>query len=108
DRYLATPGGVVSEQAWLDALERTLATGVGRVQLRLPTGGAQRWEALAGAAVRLCREASVEVLINGDIALATKLGIGVHLRAEQLAMHAKRPVSDGVPLAASCHGLDDL
>src|SRR5690606_13437672 len=51
-RYLATPGGVVSEQAWLDALERTLATGVGRIQLRPPTGDAPRWEALAGAAVR--------------------------------------------------------
>lgn len=108
DRYLVTPEVGASGQAWLQTLERTLATGVGRVQLRPPTTDTQRWEALAGAAVRLCRDASVEALIHSDIALAARLGVGVHLRSDQLAMHSFRPVAADVPLAASCHCLDDL
>ncbi len=96
------------ERAWLQALEKTLATGVGRVQLRAPTADRKRWAHLAGTAARQCRAAGVEVLLNGDIELAASLGVGVHLRASQLAAHVRRPVAQGLPLAASCHGVDDL
>ncbi len=96
------------ERAWLQALENTLATGVVRVQLHSATADPERWERLAATAARLCREAGVEVLLNGDIELAESLDVGVHLRASQLAAHARRPVSEGLPLAASCHGVDDL
>lgn len=108
DRYLVTPDGTASEQEWLDALQRALASGAGRVQLRAPTADAQRWAHLAARAVGVCREASVEVLLDSDIALATRLDVGVHLRSDQLAMHTRRPVSTKVPLGASCHCLDDL
>lgn len=118
DRYLITPdvGEAAAatadidaaEEAWLKALEQTLATGVTRVQLRAPTADPERWTRLAADAVRLCQDASVEVLINGDVALAERLGVGVHLRGSQLATHTHRPLSEDVPLGASCHTVDEL
>lgn len=112
DRYLVTPVPV-DDRAWLDALAQALERGVQRVQLRAPGLEPARWARLAEQAVRLCREAGAGVLINGDIALAARLGAGVHLRSSQL--HAPgmdallRPLRDGgQPLAASCHTVDDL
>lgn len=96
------------EQRWLQGLERALAAGIRRVQLRAPGHDPDRWPVLAAAAVSRCHAAKAEVLLNGDHALATQLGVGLHLRAAQLAQADRRPVPDGVPLAASCHDADDL
>lgn len=113
DRYLVTPApaahGPGGDAAWLDALRRALGAGIARVQLRWPGHtDAARWAALVEAAAALCRDASAEVLVNGDIALARALGIGVHLRAAQLHGLAARPLPDSLPVAASCHGVDEL
>ncbi|QOW21552.1 Nudix family hydrolase [Novilysobacter avium] len=120
DRYLVTPdvgqltAGLsgaeleAAEQAWLDALERTLAAGICRVQVRSPTADPQRSARLAASAVELCRSASAEVLVNGDPELAARLGVGVHLRSDQLCVYFDRPVGADVPLAASCHTVDEL
>ncbi|KIQ97428.1 Nudix family hydrolase [Lysobacter sp. A03] len=120
DRYLVTPdvgqltAGMsgaeleAGEQAWLDALERTLATGISRVQLRAPSADPRRWARLAASAVELCQRVSAEVLVNGDLELAARLGAGVHLRSDQLSAHRDRPVDPGLALAASCHTVDDL
>ncbi|MGV8942141.1 MAG: 8-oxo-dGTP diphosphatase MutT [Lysobacter sp.] len=96
------------ERRWLDALGRALAQGIRRVQLRAPTADPARWPALAAAAAARCAAAGAEVLINGDAALALALGTGLHLRADQLASHDTRPVAVGVPLAASCHTIEEL
>lgn len=120
DRYLVTPdvgqltAGLsaaaleAAEHKWLVALERTLETGITRVQLRSPSADPQRWASLAASAVELCQAASVEVLVNGDPGLATRLGVGVHLRSDQLDIHRERPVDVDAPLAASCHTVNDL
>ncbi len=112
DRYLVTPVPG-DDRAWLDALGQALERGVQRVQLRAPGLEPARWARLSELAVRLCREAGAGVLVNGDIALAARLGAGVHLRSSQL--HAPgmdallRPLRDGgQPLAASCHSVDEL
>jgi 8-oxo-dGTP diphosphatase len=97
-----------TERQWLDALDRALAQGIRRVQLRAPTVDPARWRELAAVAAASCAAANVEVLINGDAALARSLGVGLHLRADQLASHDRRPVADEVPLAASCHTADEL
>lgn len=96
------------ERRWLDALSRALGQGIRRVQLRVPTADPARWPELAAAAAARCAAGNVEVLVNGDAALARKLGTGLHLRADQLACHGSRPVADGVPLAASCHTAAEL
>lgn len=113
--YLVTPGldpGLAhkAEAVWLDALQRVLADGVSRVQLRAGATDtdAPRWAALCERAVALCREAGAEVLLNHDVALASALGTGVHLRAAQLAALPARPLPEGQAVAASCHSLDDI
>ena len=108
DRYLVTPGPGDDDAAWLAALVRALEQGVQRVQLRAPECAPARWARLAEQAVVHCREARAEVLINGDIALAQRLGTGLHLRAAQLSELETRPVSHDVCLAASCHDAREL
>jgi len=109
--YLVTPEPGDDRGAWLAALDTALARGYARVQLRARTLAAEHgpaWRALAEAAVARCREAGAEVLVNRDIALAASLGAGVQLGSEQLATLAERPLPAGVPVGASCHGLEDL
>ena len=113
DRYLVTATPTSDDEAWLASLANALASGVRCVQLRAPGVDALRWAGLAARAVALCRGAKAEVLVNGDIALASQLGIGVHLRSAQLrdagavdALAATR--SGGNRIGASCHDALDL
>lgn len=108
DRYLVTPEPGDDDARWLAALDRTLATGVHRVQLRAPACETERWLRLATQAVVRCREAGAEVLVNADLELAAALGIGVHLRASQLSGFAGRPLPENRPVAASCHTIAEL
>ena len=108
DRYLVTPGladdaARAARGAWLAALERAVdRDSVRRIHLRgVPA-------ALARDAAALCRAGDVEVLLNGDVALARELRIGVHLKASQLAGLAQRPLPATLPVAASCHDAADL
>ena len=108
DAYLVTPEPGHDDEAWLTSLERALANGVRRVQLRAPGCEATRWSALAALAATRCRDAGADVLINGDIELAQALGAGVHLRAAQLPLLSVRPLPPGFLVAASCHNEDEL
>jgi 8-oxo-dGTP diphosphatase len=110
DRYLVTPSprDPGEEAPWLDALQRALDAGIRRLQVRLPEMDAQRRRALATAAATRCFAAGAEMLVNGDIALAQELGLGLHLRSAQLRTLHVRPVATDVPLAASCHDADEL
>jgi len=109
DRYLVTPEPGDDHPAWLAGLSAALDAGVGRVQLRARTlEGDPAWPQLAAQAVALCRRAGAQVLLNGAAKQARDLGIGLHLRGEQLARLSARPAQAWVPLAASCHSLDEL
>ncbi len=108
DRYLVTPTPDAGDDAWLDALQRAIAAGIFRVQLRAHGVEPERWRNLIEQAVTLCRRAGVEVLVNHDVALAAALGTGVHLRAAQLQAFGQRPLPKGVPVAASCHTVEEL
>ena len=46
--------------------------------------------------------------MNGDAALALEFELGLHLPARLLHALAQRPIPAGLPLAASCHVMDDL
>ena len=108
DRYLVTPAPD-DDASWLAALQRALDAGIRRVQLRAsPAIEPARWRALVVAAVQRCRIAGADVLLNADLALAQELAIGVHLRAAQLRELQRRPLPDGLPVAASCHDAEDL
>jgi 8-oxo-dGTP diphosphatase len=113
DRYLVTPVPEDDDDGWLAGLSAALARGIRRVQLRAPGCDAQRWDRLATEAAARCVEAGAEVLVNGDVALAERLGAGVHLRATQLAavgMEARLASlkAKGLAVAASCHEVADL
>jgi 8-oxo-dGTP diphosphatase len=108
DRYLVTPEPGDDDASWLATLERALASGIRRVQLRAPACEPARWRRLATQAVTLCRAADAEVLINTDLELAASLGAGVHLRASQLSGFTGRPLANGQLVGASCHNLEEL
>lgn len=108
DAYLVTPAPGDEDKLWLDGLQRALAAGVRRVQLRAPEMEPGRWRRLCAKAVALCRKAKADVLVNGDVALAGELQVGVHLRAAQLREFAQRPLPVGFEVAASCHDADEL
>ena len=55
-----------------------------------------------------CREASAEVFVNHDADLAQQTGSGLHLRAGQLAAFEPATWPKELPLAASCHGAEEL
>jgi 8-oxo-dGTP diphosphatase len=106
--YLVTPEPGDDDAAWLASLEAALAAGVRRVQLRSRTVDKTRWQRLAAAAAKRCRSAKAQVLVNGDIELATALGTGVHLTSAQLASLGARPLVPGKAVSASCHDLEQL
>ncbi|SDQ98011.1 8-oxo-dGTP diphosphatase [Pseudoxanthomonas sp. CF385] len=107
DRYLVTPEPT-DVAAWLTSLGRALAQGVRRVQVRARSLSGDAWESLARQAVARCQAAGAEVLLNGDIDLARTLGVGVHLRASQLADLVFRPLPEDTLVAASCHTAAEL
>lgn len=108
--YLVTPepGVAGGDAAWLEALERAIAGGIHRVQLRLHGVAPDRRQTLQTAAAALCQQLGASVLVNGDAETAAALGTGLHLRAAQLHTLHARPVAADVPLAASCHDARDL
>ncbi|KRG75969.1 DNA mismatch repair protein MutT [Stenotrophomonas ginsengisoli] len=105
DHYLVTPALGDDVPAWLAALEQAIEGGVQRVQLRLPAADPRREDALRQAVARFGQRA--ELLIHRDLALASELGVGLHLGSGQLAELGQRPQLAG-PLAASCYSLEQL
>lgn len=91
--------------AFLDKLDLALTRGLKLIQVR--ETGLARLEEFAQNVVRRAHAAGARVTINGDAALAQKIGAdGVHLSAARLALSAERP-----PFAlvgASCHDSAEL
>lgn len=110
DRYAVTPPPAEDErdEDWLAGVERLLADGVRRLQLRLPGVGPERRERLVAAAALLARAVDAEVLVNGDAVLAAEHGCGLHLPAAQLMACETRPVAEEIPFGASCHDIAQL
>lgn len=107
-RYLVSPE-TVEPDVFLPRLDRALAAGLRRVQLRvrgLPAGQMAR---LAREAASRCRAQGAELLINGEPGLAADLGVGLHLPARDLmALSALPALAPGQRVAASCHDADEL
>ena len=108
DRCLITPEPGIDIDAFLDRLERALRAGVRRVQLRARSLDAAALAKLAGQVKARCDAHQAELLINGDAALASDLGCGLHLRSEQLLACTRRPVPVTQLLSASCHDAAEL
>jgi 8-oxo-dGTP diphosphatase len=109
DRYLITPEPETDDDAahqqWYARLAQALKAGAQRVQLRTPTSAARI--ALAEQAIGRHRR-GVQWLLNRDIELAQRLGVGVHLSSAQLLQLEARPLPADQLVAASCHDLAQL
>lgn len=106
--YLITPDVSDVPAVFVDRIERALAAGIRRIQLRVSIGVESGLPALAAEVKRRCDLHSAELLINGQIELAASLGCGVHLTAKQLMVLQTRPLPEDLPVAASCHNEDEL
>jgi len=108
DRLLVTPEPGADDAAFVATVAAALAEGVRRVQLRAKSVDAARRAKLATMLHAHCRAAGAELLINGDIELARRLGCGVHLPAAQLRAVEQRPLPAAQPVSAACHDRDEL
>lgn len=113
DRYLITPEVDAAKlDAFLVSVERAVAGGIRRVQLRCRTLDSAALRALALRVHKRLRPSRAELLINcgnaEELELARDLGAGVHLRAEMLMQLTQRPLPGGISVAASCHDAAEL
>lgn len=106
-RYLVSPEPE-SAAAFLAKLDKALAAGARRIQLRAKALPAQTLAALAMDARTRCQAAGAELLVNGEPGLAADLGIGLHLTSKQLMALSGRPLPAGQLVAASCHDAEEL
>ncbi len=107
DRYLVS-SEPTDRAAFLAKLDRALAAGVRRVQLRARELAPAELATLARDAAIRCRSHGADLLVNGEPALAAELGIGLHLRAAQLMALDARPLDPALPVSASCHDAAEL
>lgn len=102
-----THAGQIGIASQLAALERALARGLGLIQIREGDLPAAARESFARQVQALARPVGALVVINGDPALAARIGAqGVHLPAAQLATTDRRPDFEWV--GASCHTRQEL
>lgn len=106
-RYLISPEPE-EPAAWLGKLEKALKGCIRRVQLRARGLPARTLADLAMDARTRCHAAGAELLVNGEPGLAADLGLGLHLRSDQLMALQARPLPPGQLVGASCHDADEL
>lgn len=100
-----------AEAELLARAEALLAEGLRRLHLRVgPEAPGQR-RRLAEALAPPCAAAGAELLVHGDAGLAEALGLGLHLRAAQLAAPPaalERLRASGRPCSAAVHDAGQL
>ena len=109
-RYPITPADVPLAQRdlWRERLAAAIARGERMLQLRLPLWPRAAVRELAADLLPLAGRHGAQLLLNEDIDGALALGIGVHLKAAQLATLAERPLSRRQLIGASCHDAEEL
>jgi 8-oxo-dGTP diphosphatase len=106
--YLVTPDFDGDRARFVAGILRALESGLRRVQLRVPSLDGAALEALAREVKQHCDPLDAQLLLNGDIALAARIGCGVHLKSAQLMQLSERPLPPQLPVAASCHDAEEL
>lgn len=106
--YVVTPAQAGPLRGFADELRTVLERGARRIQLRMPGLDRNDLREYAHLARDLCEDFGASVLVNADITLAREMGVGVHLRAAQLAATEIRPLPAELPVAASCHDAHEL
>lgn len=114
--YLITPEPSANIDAFLQGIERALADGVKRLQLRSRQLPVDALRTLAAHVASRSAAQGAELLLNsggaGGLAMARKIAedlrIGLHLTSPDLERLDARPLDATLPVAASCHDLSQL
>jgi 8-oxo-dGTP diphosphatase len=110
--YAITPADVAPDQAecWRERLSAALDEGAGLIQLRFPLWPAAQVRELAASLQWQAQRRGACLLLNQDIEGARQLGagVGVHLKASQLAVLEERPLPWAQWVGASCHDASEL
>ena len=95
---------------WLQRIRRAITAGERLVLLRFPQWSMTQVRELAASLLTDARAADAHLLLSGDVegALALGAGVGVQLKAVQLASWQERPLPTAQWVGASCHHAADL
>ncbi|WP_109124918.1 Nudix family hydrolase [Dyella sp. C11] len=109
-RYLITPDVPEDIDGWQRRVSAAIASGERLILLRFPSWPIESVRALAARLLPEARARGAHLLLSGDIDGARDLGdgMGVQLKAAQLAACEERPLPVTQWVGASCHSVDDL
>jgi len=117
DTYLITPDPEPDVDAFLEALDQSLSSGIRLVQLRAKQVDPVAYEELAKEVLAHCNAKSAKCILNADPLFARRVGVhGVHLDSRRLLGIKdipNRPRNNGACyddflIGASCHNLREL
>lgn len=109
--YLVTPEprAGLPRDAFVEALELTLASGTRLVQLRAKTLPEEDYVLLAQQALACCRRHGALLVLNASVEVVTAVQAdGVHLTSSRLMQCAERPLPVEKLLSAACHSADQV
>ena len=102
--YAITDSQLLAGGRLLPYVEAALAGGARLLQYRDKSEDAGRRLREAEALRELCLRHGAQLIINDDLELATKLGVGVHLGQEDGSLAAARALLGRAPIVgATCH-----
>lgn len=88
--YAITDSALLADSRLLPYAEAALAGGARLLQYRDKSKDAERRLNEAGQLKQLCQQYAAQLLINDDLALASKLGVGVHLGRDDGSLREAR------------------
>jgi 8-oxo-dGTP diphosphatase len=106
---LITPEPGADEEAFLAALEKSLAAGIRLVQFRAHGIESARFADLAAHVVERCHLQGAWCVINAAPEVACAVGAdGIHLSAMHLLQCTRRPLDKAYWVGASCHNAAEI
>jgi len=105
--YAITNLAEMGDTLFFVALQRQLESGLRLIQIREKHLSASELARFSAKVLAVAQPYAAKVLVNGDVALALKLGAhGVHLSAARLMAMTEKPT--GLLCGASCHNAEEL
>lgn len=102
--YAITDSALLADGRLLPWVEASLAGGARLLQYRDKSRDSVRRREEAGQLKALCAQYGTELLINDDLALASELGVGVHLGLEDGSLQeARAELGPEAIVGATCH-----
>jgi len=107
--YAITDSALLAEGRLLPYVEAALQGGARLVQYRDKSQDTSRRQDEAAALADLCRQHGASLIINDDLALARRLGVGLHLGQEDGSLAAARAdLGVDAILGGTCHASLEL